>query len=72
MQGNSNSKSASRLERRKILKWLGVGAVGAFVLRMLPLKSAISKKVMKTDKERISISINKSAVKRNKAVGKNV
>ncbi len=49
--------------RRKLLEWLGLGAMGAMVFSMLPFKRAVSKRILKRE-DRISISINKDAVKR--------
>jgi len=72
MLENFNSQNARRLERRKILRWLGVSAIGAFILRLLPMRKTISKKLMITNDVKVSISINKSAVKRNKRVSRNV
>ncbi|MGO9481970.1 MAG: hypothetical protein ACLP05_09355 [Candidatus Kryptoniota bacterium] len=58
--------------RRKILKWLGLGAIGATAVKMLPMKKSVAKKLLNYDDRKIQISINKSAVKRNTRVKGNV
>jgi len=70
-QDMKQSDSNSGLQRRKILGWLGFGAVGALIFRLLPMKKAISKRFLHGDDEEISISINKNAVKRSGKIKKN-
>ena len=56
--------------RRRILEWLGLGALGAIVLRVIPVKRTIAKRILREKDEKISISINPNAVKRTrKATG---
>lgn len=58
-------------QRRKILGWLGVGAVGAMIIEMLPMKRIVSKNLMKKKSEKVSIAINKDAVKRSRKAARN-
>lgn len=68
----SDSNTKKNLQRRKILGWLGLGAVGAMVFKILPIKKIVSKKFMRHNTEKIPISMNKSAVKRSKRIKGNV
>jgi len=68
------ARSKRRETRRRILGWLGLGAIGAMAFRILPVK--ISKRVVQRKSkiqlaryEKVPIEINKSAVKRIKLKG---
>ena len=39
--------------RRKILKWLGLGAIGATAVKMLPMKKSVAKKLLNYDDRKI-------------------
>ena len=69
---NSKSSLAQGLPRRRILGWLGLGAVSAMFFRILPMKKMVSGRVFKKGDEKISISINERAVKRSGRVTRNV
>jgi hypothetical protein len=69
-QSEMEKKNGS--QRRKILGWLGVGAVGAMIIEMLPMKRIVSKNLMKKKSEKVAIAINKDAVKRSRKVTRNV
>ncbi|MCL4511077.1 MAG: hypothetical protein M1470_08425 [Bacteroidetes bacterium] len=63
MKEKQNSDLSSGLQRRKILGWVGLGLVGAFAVKALPMKF-ISKRIER--KNKVKVSINELAVKRNK------
>lgn len=69
-QPNREKRAGS--QRRKILGWIGLGAVSAIIFRVFPLKKAVSKRLLRKDDEKILISINKNAVKRIRKVTRNV
>ncbi len=60
--------SKSDLTRRKILGWLGLGTVASILLNMLPMKKMVAKRIMRKSDEKISISLNQYAVKRNRKI----
>jgi hypothetical protein len=64
----SNKQTA----RRRVLGWLGLGVAAAVIARTLPIKLFSRKKSVPKKSEKILISINKMAVKRNKKVTGNV
>lgn len=67
VETSSNKQTA----RRRILGWLGLGVGAAVIAKALPIK-LFSKRFGPRKSERILISINKSAVKRNKKAAGNV
>ncbi|HUI31148.1 MAG TPA: hypothetical protein VLX91_13130 [Candidatus Acidoferrales bacterium] len=72
MNEQSSSKTKVGQQRRKILGWLGLGAIGTMIFRIVPMKKAVSRRLLRKNEEKISIAINKYSVKRNKKVMKNV
>lgn len=68
--GNSELNTEVGLQRRKILGWLGLGVVGAMVIKILPVR--ITKKHVRAEHEKVLIKVNESAVKRCKKVSRNV
>ena len=68
----SESGNMAGMNRRKIIGWLGLSVAGAMVLKMLPMRKTVSKKLRKKDNEKILVSINNSAVKRKIRGSKNV
>jgi len=61
-----------RETRRKILGWLGLGAIGAVIFKLSPMEKTVARKLARKTDEKISISINEHAVKRNKKVARDV
>ncbi len=67
----SKFSAGFRLPRRRILRWLGLSALSTMIFRIVPIKKMVSKEFLRKGDQKISISINKYAVKRNGKVTKN-
>ena len=65
MKEKNTSDLSLGLQRRKVLGWVGLGVAGAFAIKALPMKF-ISKRIER--KNKVKVSINELAVKRNKKV----
>lgn len=67
---NNQEKDKMKLERRKFFGKLGKGAIGAFLLGLLPLsfwhKEKNAEQTKQNPQSKMKVAINPMAVKRNK------